>query len=641
MATPSANLPNKNLPTSEGMQPTNYGALTTLITVFFFWGFIAAGNSVFIPFCKHYFNLDQFQSQLIDFAFYLAYYIGALILFAYGAFGGRDLVAKWGYKKSIVYGLLFSALGAIVMIIAVYGDVFVGMLSGLFVVALGFSLQQTAANPFAIILGDPATGASRVNLGGGVNSFGTMIGPLIVAFALFGTTAAISDEQIASLGLGKVIVLYACVGLLFIGAAALFYFSKKVPSGISTEETERETKTLYTLLVMTGLLIIMFVPVFSSYNGSTQTEIETREIAFGQSHIQLDKIVETAVGANEEKIVTKDFLKNKTNAEITAQLEKLEKINPTAASEVRQLKAKIDTDNAAISQMKLPLENYRMRWLFGALAVVVLSLVFANSRAKRNPEGWGAMRYPQLVLGMLALFLYVGTEVAIVSNLSELINKPAFGAFSTSEAALFISMYWGSLMIGRWVGSINAFEFSETKKKVLTLIVPLIAFLIVLGVNAASGYKVHLLYYYIICVAIQIGAFMASGDNPTRVLLIFGLLGMISMGIGIFTEGMVAVYAFIAGGLFCSIMWPTIFTLSLAGLGKYTTQGAAFLVMMILGGGIIPPIQGKLADLLQSGSDVIGYGIHQSYWIPLVCFGYITFYAFIVKGILKKQGITY
>lgn len=62
-------------------QATNYGALSTLITVFFFWGFIAAGNSVFIPFCKSYFKLDQFQSQLIDFAFYTAYFLGALGLF--------------------------------------------------------------------------------------------------------------------------------------------------------------------------------------------------------------------------------------------------------------------------------------------------------------------------------------------------------------------------------------------------------------------------------------------------------------------------------------------------------------------------------------------------------------------------------
>jgi FHS family L-fucose permease-like MFS transporter len=119
------------------------------------------------------------------------------------------------------------------------------MLVGLFIVALGFSLQQTAAQPFAIMLGDPSTGASRVNLGGGVNSFGTMIGPLIVAFALFGTTAAITDEKIAGLSLSKVIILYGCVGILFIGAAALFYFSKKVPAGISTEKTEKANKALY------------------------------------------------------------------------------------------------------------------------------------------------------------------------------------------------------------------------------------------------------------------------------------------------------------------------------------------------------------------------------------------------------------
>src|SRR6476659_8634262 len=191
----------------QGSATTNYSALGTLITVFFFCGFIAAGNSVFIPFCKHYFHLDQFQSQLIDFAFYGAYYLGALGLFAYGSFGGKDLVGKWGYKKSIVYGLLFSAIGAVAMIIAVNANTFTGLLVGLFIVALGFSLQQTAAQPFAITLGDPSTGTSRVNLGGGINSFGTMIGPIVVALALFGTTAALTEEQIAALTLSKVIIL--------------------------------------------------------------------------------------------------------------------------------------------------------------------------------------------------------------------------------------------------------------------------------------------------------------------------------------------------------------------------------------------------------------------------------------------------
>lgn len=539
------------------LQPTNYGALGTLVTVFFFWGFIAAGNSVFIPFCKHYFNLDQFQSQLIDFAFYTAYYIGALGLFAYGSFGGKDLVGKWGYKKSIVYGLIFSAIGAMAMIIAVNANTFTGMLVGLFIVALGFSLQQTAAQPFAISLGDPSTGTSRVNLGGGINSFGTTIGPIVVAFALFGTTAAITDEQIAALSLSKVIILYSCVGALFLAAAAMFYFSKKVPAGVMTDTTEKANKALYTLIIMSGLLIVMFVPVFSSY----KTEL---------------------TGATEEAVHA--------------------------------------------------MESYRMKWLFGALAVVVFGLLGANFSARKNDEGWGAMKYPQLVLGMLAIFVYVGVEVAIGSNLSELMKQDDFGGLQSSEAAPYISMYWGSLMIGRWAGAVSAFNLSDKMKLVLQIIVPLIAFLIILGVNTMAQYNMGPLKYYIICVIIQIAAFYFSKNKPARTLMIFGFLGVLAMVIGTQTSGTVAIYAFLSGGLFCSIMWPCIFSLAIAGLGKYTTQGAAFLIMMILGGGIIPPIQGKLADFI---------GIHQSYWIPVLCFAYLTFFAIAVKGILKRQGIDY
>ena len=614
MAGPSMTVTRQNVK-SLG-QPTNYGALSTLIVVFFFWGFIAAGNSVFIPFCKHYFQLDQFQSQLVDFAFYLAYYLGALALFAYGAFGGNDLVAKWGYKKSIVYGLLFSALGAVAMIIAVNANTFTGMLVGLFIVALGFSLQQTAAQPFAISLGDPSTGTSRVNLGGGINSFGTMIGPLIVAFALFGTTAYVPDEKIAALGLSKVIVLYTCVGILFIGAAALFYFSKKVPAGISTEKTEKANKVLYSLLIMTGLLIIMFVPVFNSYKSTEANQIATITKQIAPVTKQIDSL----------GILTK----NAAAADLTS-------LN----TNISQLKESIKPQTDEIESIKTPLETYRMKWLFGALAIVVLSLLFSNMRAKKNPDGWGAMKYPQLVLGMLALFVYVGTEVTIVSNLSELLKQPDFGGFQSSEAAMFVSMYWGSLMIGRWVGSIAAFELKPATKQLLTFIVPLIAFAIVLGVNAISKYNITVLYYYIICVLIQIGAFYVSNNKPARTLLIFGLLGMISMLIGLYSTGTIATYAFLSGGLFCSIMWPCIFALSIAGLGKYTTQGAAFLIMMILGGGIIPPIQGKLADYLQAKSTVVGYGIHHSYWVPVICFAYIALFAFIVKGILKRQGIDY
>ena len=543
--------------TQHAKVPTNYGALGTLVTVFFFWGFIAAGNSVFIPFCKHYFHLDQFQSQLIDFAFYTAYYIGALVLFAYGAFGGKDLVGKWGYKRSIVYGLLFSALGAAAMILAVNGNSFAGMLIGLFIVALGFSLQQTAAQPFAILLGDPATGTSRVNLGGGVNSFGTSIGPLVVALALFGTTAAITDEKIASLSLSKVIILYSFVGVLFLAAAALFFFSKKVPSGILLEKTEKANKALYTLIIMTVLLIALFVPVFDSY--------------------------------------------------------------------------KTDLTNASVDE-KHAMEAYRLKWLIGALVVVVGGLLLSLASARKKSEGWGAMQYPQLILGMLAIFVYVGVEVAIGSNLGELLKQESFGSHSASEATPYIGMYWGSLMIGRWTGAINAFNLSQKTKTILQFIVPLVAFGILIVINTLAKYDMSPLYYYVVCVLIQIAAFYISKNKPARTMLIFGLLGVIAMIIGLLGTGTVAIYALLSGGLVCSIMWPSIFSLSIAGLGKYTSQGSAFLIMMILGGGIIPPIQGKLADLI---------GIHQSYIITVVCFAYLAFFAFAVKGILKKQGIDY
>lgn len=534
---------------------TNYPALYTLITVFFFWGFIAAGNSIFIPFCKGYFNLDQFQSQLIDFAFYTAYYIGALLLFAFGNFGGKDIVGKWGYKKSIVYGLLFSALGAGAMILAVESNMYTGMLVGLFIVALGFSLQQTAANPFAILLGNPKTGADRVNLGGGINSFGTTIGPIVVALALFGTAKSVSEEQIRNLELDKVVLLYIGVGLLFIAAAGLFFFSKKVPAGISDEKMEKANKALLSLLIMTVLLAACFVPIFKTYQ--------------------------------------------------------------------------IDTTTYDVAQMK-SLEQYRMNWLLGALGVVVGALLLCNVLAQKNTKGWGAMQYPQLVLGMLAIFTYVGVEVAIGSNLGSLLNLKEFGSLESSDIAPYVSMYWGSLMIGRWAGAISVFNLKGSNKTIALIVIPLIAFGLILGVNIISGKDMRPLYYYVLCVLIQIGAFFLSKDKPARTLMIFGTFGMLAMIVGLCSSGTIAIYAFLAGGLACSIMWPAIFSLSIIGLGKYTSQGSAFLIMMILGGGIIPPIQGKLSDII---------GIHQSYIITVVCFAYLTLFALLVKGILKKQNI--
>jgi len=576
----------------EMHQKTNYPALYTLIVVFFFWGFIAAGNNIFIPFCKEYFHLDQFQSQLIDFSFYTAYYLGALVLFAFGMLRGKDLVTSWGYKRSIIYGLIFSAIGAGAMILAVEADIYIGMLVGLFIVALGFSLQQTAANPFAILLGDPKSGDSRVNLAGGINSLGTTIGPLIVSFALFGTAAAVTDNQIKNLSMDKVVLLYTCVGLLFIGVATLFYLSKKLPEGKSVETIEKSTKALKTLIVITLLLFVCLAPVFQSYRSEDNKKINEMELVLEKREKELQ--------------TTTDF-----------------SAKGTINQEIQQLQSDKNT-------LKAKIENKRIMWLAGALFSVIGGLVFAYFQSKKNKEGWGAMRYPQLILGMIALFTYVGVEVAIGSNLGELLKSKQFGGLHASEIAPYISMYWGSMMIGRWAGAVSAFQLTRQKRMFLIILMPIIAFSIIMLANALTGYEVTNLYYYFICVVLQIAAFFMSKNKPVRTLLIFSLFGITALLVGLNTTGMVAIYAFLAGGLACSIMWPAIFNLSLLGLGKYTAQGSAFLVMMILGGGIIPPIQGKLADII---------GIHWSYLISLACFVYILFFAVIVKRILKKQQI--
>ena len=130
-----------------------------------------------------------------------------------------------------------------------------------------------------------------------------------------------------------------------------------------------------------------------------------------------------------------------------------------------------------------------------------------------------------------------------------------------------------------------------------------------------------------------IGDMMSKG-NPARQLLISSTLAIVSLAIGILTGGMISVYAFISVGLFCSTLWPSIYALAIAGLGTHTNEGSGYLIMMIMGGGIISLLQGYLAspNLL---------GIQLSYIVGIMCFAYLAFYAVRTKAVLIKQGIDF
>jgi FHS family L-fucose permease-like MFS transporter len=527
----------------------SYGsALYTLITVFFFWGFSAASNGVFIPFCKAHFHLTQFESQLIDYTFYGGYFIGSLILYYASEISKVDIMNKLGYKNGIIYGLGLSAAGALLMIPAVNSGSFLFILGSFFVIALGFSLQQTAANPFVVALGTPETGGNRLNFAGGVNNFGTLLGPAAISIILFGSASKqLPADQVKISSINDA---YLILAALFI-AVAIFFWVSKLPKVTSDEKFESSKKTILPLFV----IFIGFCLVFIAKPSAAATGIP---------------------------------------------------------------------------------ESY---FVYASLVIILVTLFVSLWAAGRSTEGWGAMHYPQLIFGMIAIFTYVGVEVTIQSNMGSLLKTPEFGGYATAKIAPFISLYWGSLMIGRWTGAIGAFKLSKATKNILTIVVPFVAFAVVLLVNnKLSGQDVSDLYIYAVCIAVLIVGFFFGQQKPVRTLTIFGLLGVATIVFGLFTTGRVGLFAIISGGLCCSIMWPSIFSLAIAGLGKYTSQGSSLLIMMILGGSIIPPIQGVLAD--GSNNFIAGMsGIHLSYIVPVIGFAYLAFFAWKAGSVLKKQGI--
>jgi MFS transporter, FHS family, L-fucose permease len=240
--------------------------------------------------------------------------------------------------------------------------------------------------------------------------------------------------------------------------------------------------------------------------------------------------------------------------------------------------------------------------------------------------------YPQLWLGMIAIFLYVGVEVSTASNLPEFMRQHL--QISTDKMAPYISLFWASLMIGRWTGAVGSFDLKKGTKKALNFILPYAAFGVFLLVNFLANHDLTPFYlYFFVIIAIIIADIISKG-NPARQLMIFSGLGILALMIGILADGMVSVYAFISVGLFCSTLWPCIFTLAIAGLGRRTNDGSSFLVMMIMGGGLVSWLQGYLAkdELL---------GIQVSYVVGIACFAYLAFYGWRVKHILKRHGIDY
>jgi len=449
---------------AENNSKQNYtSALITLTSLFFMWGFMTVMNDVLIPHLKHIFDLDYFQSMLVQTSFFGAYFIGSLIYYIVSSRSG-DPINKIGYKNGIIVGLLISAFGSAMFFPATIVNVYGIYLLALFILGLGFTVLQIAANPYVAILGDPKTASSRLNLAQGFNSLGTTLGPLIGGTLIF---------------------------KYFAGTEAV-----KIP-----------------YLVMAVLLLLLAVI------------------------IKMSKLPEFA---NDEKI----------------------------------------------------------------------------------DKGGGALSYPHLVLGMIAIFMYVGGEVAVGSILISYFGLENIAGMNHDSASSFLSLYWGGLMIGRFSGAIYLSDISKQTKKFGYMVIAALAafFIIYLSNHIKTEMSLETILPLLIFVVIAFVLFLVGKSIPSRTLYLFASVVIGLLLITIVGNGQVAFWAVIGIGLFNSIMWSNIFTLAIDGLGKYTSQGSSLLVMAILGGAIIPPIQGFMADIL---------GVQLSFIVPVFCYIYILYYGIV------------
>jgi FHS family L-fucose permease-like MFS transporter len=242
-------------------------------------------------------------------------------------------------------------------------------------------------------------------------------------------------------------------------------------------------------------------------------------------------------------------------------------------------------------------EDVELPYLGLALTVGVLAFLISLAnlpkityeKEEKLDQG-ESLKYSHLLLGVIAIFMYVGGEVAIGSLMSEYIALDSVLKISLQEAAKYVSYYWMGAMIGRFIG-----------------------------------------------------ASLMTKLNPSKVLGIAGLLNVLLLIITTQTTGMTSAVSVILIGLFNSIMFPTIFTLAIKGLGNLTSQGASYLVMAIVGGALIPLLVGYVADmyvpenLTNAQKEVFkNEGLKIAYLVPIICYAYIAFYGFVGSKVKKS-----
>lgn len=284
--------------------------------------------------------------------------------------------------------------------------------------------------------------------------------------------------------------------------------------------------------------------------------------------------------------------------------------------------------------------------LYGSLFVLLAIIVWRCHLPKFSNDapverGLGALGYRHLRFGMLAIFMYVGGEVAIGSYLINFIKDPNVLGLPEATASLYLAYYWGGAMIGRLSGSIALSDIASQGKKyaymAITAVVVFCVVYIVTAIRIEEG-RFELSFMapvqvvpFLVMIVLNFAAFVLGRGDAARVLGVFSICLVALLCVAAFVGGPLAFWAALGTGLFNSIMWSNIFTLAIRDLKQYTSQGSSLLVMMIVGGAIVPVVMGAVADRV---------GIQLAFAVPLINYVYIAYYGFRGHRIVSRSAVS-
>jgi len=241
----------------------------------------------------------------------------------------------------------------------------------------------------------------------------------------------------------------------------------------------------------------------------------------------------------------------------------------------------------------------------------------------RIEPGIGALKFPHVRLGIIAIFMYVGGEVSVGSSIINFLGQPDIAGLEKVEASKYVSLYWGGMLIGRFMGAVGLSEMNRRKQQLFLAAIPIAGFLVLWALRGRAVVQMYL-PFLVLCWAL----FQLSRARAGRTLMLFSLAVVVLLAAAILTGGRLAMWCVVAVGLFTSVGWSNTFSLAIEGVGIYKSQASALLVMAILGGAILPAILGRVADV---------WNLQVSFSVPLVAYAYVAFYGWKGRGIGRRH----